>query len=355
MNALNSSETIADLLRMAWTAGATDLLLVDGRPPMIRREGTLAPMPGALSVVGGTEILRLLEPCVGAERLDQFKAEQEIDFGFSIDGVARIRGNLFLQRGTPAVAFRLVPTTSPTMDSLGLPLAVQALASRSQGLVLFTGPTGSGKSTSLASLINWINQHRRCHIITIEDPIEYVHDHDQSIVSQREIGVDTNSFPRALRAALREDPDVILVGEMRDAESIAIALTLAETGHLVFSTLHTNDTAQAVDRIVDVFPGDRQDQIRIQLAGSLSAVIAQRLLRRTGGGQIAAYEVLMGTSAVHNLVREGKTRQIRNAIVTGGQDGMQTLESSLSNLVARGDITYEDALACAIIPAEVMA
>ena len=347
-----SSRTIASLLSAAWHAGATDLLLVDGRPPMIRVEGTLAAMDGE-GAVTGLDVLRLLEPCVGAERLDQFKADQEIDFGFSIDGVARIRGNLYLQRGTPAASFRLVPTTSPSMDALGLPASVQALASLSQGLVLFTGPTGAGKSTSLAALVNWINTNRRCHIITIEDPIEYVHEHGRSIVSQREIGIDTQSFPRALRAALREDPDVILVGEMRDAESIAIALTLAETGHLVFSTLHTNDTAQAVDRIVDVFPGDRQDQIRIQLAGSLSAVIAQRLLRRTGGGQIAAYEVLMGTNAVHNLVREGKTRQIRNAIVTGGQDGMQTLEASLSNLVARGEVSYDDAVACAVLPAEV--
>jgi twitching motility protein PilT len=223
-----------------------------------------------------------------------------------------------------------------------------------QGLVLFTGPTGSGKSTTMASLIDWINATRACHVITIEDPIEYVHRNDLAIVHQREIGTDARSFERALRSALREDPDVILVGEMRDPESIAIALTLAETGHLVLSTLHTNDAPQALDRIVDVFPGDRQTQIRLQLASVLNAVVAQRLLPRTDGGLVAAFEVLVGTEAVRNLVREGKTRQLRNVITTSRAEGMQTLEHSMNGLLSRGLISYEAAVARAPYPSELV-
>jgi len=241
----------------------------------------------------------------------------------------------------------------PSFDEIRLPHPVRALTQLHQGLILFTGPTGSGKSTSMAALVDEINKTRPCHIITIEDPIEYLHTDRQAMVHQREVGIDAVSFERALRAALREDPDVVLVGEMRDLESIAITLTLAETGHLVMSSLHTNDAPQALDRIVDVFPAERQGQIRLQLASVLSAVVAQRLIPKVGGGLIAAYEVLIATSAVSNLIREGKTRQLRNAMQMGIAAGNQTLETSLNALVASGDITTAAALATAFLPHDI--
>ena len=226
---------------------------------------------------------------------------------------------------------------------------------RLQGLVIVTGPTGSGKSTSLAAMIDRINENRACHIITIEDPIEYVYEHKRSAVDQREVGIDTLSFERALRSALREDPDVVLVGEMRDPETIAAALTIAETGHLVFASLHTNDAAQTIDRIVDVFPSDRQQQVRIQLAGSLNAIISQRLLQRIGGGRVAAFEILVATPAVRNMLRDAKSEQLRNVIATGSQYGMQTIEASLSQLVEESIIDHEDALTVSMFPKEVYA
>jgi twitching motility protein PilT len=230
---------------------------------------------------------------------------------------------------------------------------VQRFAELKQGLVFVTGPTGSGKSTTLASIIDWINTNRAVHIITVEDPIEYVHEHKRSAVNQREVGEDTETFAAALRSCLREDPDVILVGEMRDLESIRFALTLAETGHVVFATLHTNDTAQAVDRLIDVFPGDQQPQIRVQLASTLTGVVYQRLVPRIDGGMVAAYEVLTGTVPVRNLVKEGKASQLRNNIVMGMHDGMQTLEMSLTELVAAGVVSYEDAVARSLFPRDV--
>jgi twitching motility protein PilT len=242
----------------------------------------------------------------------------------------------------------------PTFDEIGLPWAVRELVQRRQGLVLFTGPTGSGKSTSMATMLDAVNATRPCHILTIEDPIEYLHQNRMAAVNQREIGLDAQSFERALRSALREDPDVVLVGEMRDPESIAITLTLAETGHLVLSSLHTNDAAQALDRIVDVFPAERQGQIRLQLASVLSAVVAQRLVPRIGGGLVASYEVLIGTPAVSNLIREGKTRQIRNAMQMGQADGNQTLEMSLNHLVANGVIAHDTAVVNAFVPQEIV-
>ena len=252
----------------------------------------------------------------------------------------------------------MIPSKIPTFDELGLPEACLSLAHLPRGLILVTGPTGSGKSTTLAAVIDYINETRDVHVLTVEDPVEYVHDHKRSVINQREIGVDSDSFGRALRSALREDPDVLLVGEMRDLESIQIALTMAETGHLVFATLHTNDAATALDRVIDVFPADRQDQIRVQLAGCLSAVIAQRLVPRVDKGMVAAFEVLMATTAARNLVREGKTNQLRNVLVTGqgegmttGQrDGMQTLETSLGLLIRGGAISYEAALSVSLYP-----
>jgi twitching motility protein PilT len=250
-----------------------------------------------------------------------------------------------MQRGHTAVALRMVPRQVPSMQQLGLPPILGQFVRQHQGLVIVTGPTGSGKSTTLAALINLINQERSCHILTVEDPIEYVHDHLRSTVNQREVGSDTASFADALRAALREDPDVLMVGEMRDLESIRFALTVAETGHLVLASLHTNDTAQSLARMVDVFPGEQQAQVRTQLAAALTGVVYQRLLPRIGGGLVAAFEVLVGTYAVRNLIKDSKTHQLRNSLVTGQKDGMITFEQSLSALVQAGVVTYEDAVA----------
>jgi twitching motility protein PilT len=246
----------------------------------------------------------------------------------------------------------MIPTDIPDFERLGLPPVADWLSTLPRGLVLVTGPTGSGKSTTLASIIDRINDTRSLHVLTIEDPIEYLHEHRRSAVTQREIGLDSPSFARALRSALREDPDVLLLGEMRDTESIQTALTMAETGHLVFSTLHTNDAAQAVDRMIDVFPDWRQDQIRVQLAASLSAIIAQRLVPRIGGGRVASFEVLVATHPVRNLIREGKSNQLLNVMATSQADGMQTMEVNLAALISTGVITYEDALEVTVHPKE---
>jgi twitching motility protein PilT len=249
----------------------------------------------------------------------------------------------------------MIPSHVPTMDQLYLPPVVRGFPNLHQGLVLVTGPTGSGKSTTLASLIDAVNTYRACHILTIEDPIEYIHGHKQSTVNQREVGTDTASFPDALRSALREDPDVLLVGEMRDLESIRFALTIAETGHLVFATLHTNDAAQSIARIVDVFPAEQQAQIRVQLSAALTGIVYQRLVPRLGGGLVAAFEVLVANSAVRNLIKEGKTHLLRNSLVTGQKDGMITLEHSLSLLVGAGLVRYEDAVSRSLHPKDVQA
>jgi len=249
----------------------------------------------------------------------------------------------------------MIPREIPTMDQIGLPPVVAHLARQHQGLILMTGPTGLGKSTTLAAVLDMINRERACHIITVEDPIEYVHDHKRSAVNQREVGTDTDSFPDALRSVLREDPDVLLVGEMRDLESIQFALTIAETGHLVFATLHTNDTAQSLTRMIDVFPAEQQSQIRVQLASALSCVVYQRLVPRIGGGMVAAYEVLVANSAVRNLIKEGKTHQLRNSLVTGQRDGMVTFEQSLSTLVQSGVVTWDNAVARSLYPRDIEA
>jgi len=260
---------------------------------------------------------------------------------------------VFRQQGTTALALRAIPYEIPTFAELGLPPILEYFAGLPQGLLLVTGPTGSGKSTTQASLIDFINRTRECHILTIEDPIEYVHVHRRAAVNQREVGVDTDSFERALRSALREDPDVMLVGEMRDAETMQFALTIAETGHLVFATLHTNDAATALDRIVDVFPADRQAQIRVQLAAALCGVVSQRLIPRIGGGMVAAFEVIVATNPVHNLIRDGKTHQLRNIVATNMRDGMQTMEAALNALVETGVISYDDAVDRSLYPKEI--
>ncbi|SDP25310.1 twitching motility protein PilT [Nakamurella panacisegetis] len=342
------------LIEALWSAKGTDLLLTVGASPQLRVHGALHPVHGS-AVLTDEDTRSLLAAILSDEQLDHYVPGAEFDFSFSWRDLGRIRGNAFQQQGHTAIALRLIPQAVPTMAQLGLPSVLNEFTRRHQGLVLITGPTGSGKSTTLAAMIHQINTDRACHIITIEDPIEYVHHHRRSIVSQREVGTDTASFPDALRSALREDPDVLLVGEMRDLESIRFALTIAETGHLVFATLHTNDTAQALARIVDVFPGEQQSQIRVQLAAALSGIVYQRLLPRVDGGMIAAYEVLVANPAVRNLIKDGKSHQLRNCLVTGQKEGMITFEQSLSGLVQSGLVSYAEAVARSLYPKDVEA
>jgi twitching motility protein PilT len=343
---------IDGLLDGLWQAGGTDLLLTAGLPPQYRVHGDLHSVPGE-PVLSGADTEALLAEVLNPAQFSAYASQQEYDFSFSWRSDARIRGNAFRQRDDTTLALRMIPRQIPTMAQLRLPPVLGNFIRQHQGLVLVTGPTGSGKSTSLAAMIDQINTERACHILTIEDPIEYVHQHKRSAVSQREVGSDTASFPDALRAALREDPDVVLVGEMRDLESIRFALTIAETGHLVFATLHTNDTAQALSRIVDVFPGDQQAQVRVQLAAALTGIVYQRLIPRVGGGMIAAYEVLVATAPVRGLIKEGKTHQLRNILLTGQRDGMVTFEQSLSALVQQNLISYSDALARSLYPKDI--
>jgi twitching motility protein PilT len=342
------------LLEGLWESKGTDLLLTPGMSPMVRVDGDLQPAEG-FGPISADQTETLLKELLSEEQQAVFETGREVDFSFTWREMARLRGNAFMTSGQVGLALRLIPHTIPTFEELGLPLIMERFAGLRQGLVLVTGPTGAGKSTTLASVIDRINAERACHIITIEDPVEYVYSHRKAVVNQREVGTDTVSFPAALRSALREDPDVLLVGEMRDLESIGFALTLAETGHLVFATLHTNDTAQALDRIVDVFPSDRQTQIRVQLANALTGIVYQRLLPRVDTGLVAAYEVLVANSAVRNLVKEGKTNQLRNIVSTHTSEGMQTLEKDLCTLVAAGMVSLEQARLVSLYPKEVVA
>jgi twitching motility protein PilT len=339
-------------LEALWAVGATDLHFTAGAPPLVRVDGRLVPLADE-KALSAEECAQLILSVLNDDLSSQLRREKEADFSFSWQDQTRFRGNAYFQQGTLAMALRAIPYRIPTFEELGLPPVMEYFANLPQGLLLCTGPTGSGKSTTQASVIDFINTHRECHILTIEDPIEYVHHHKLSAVNQREVGFDTDSFARALRAALREDPDVILVGEMRDPETIQFALTIAETGHLVFATLHTNDASTALDRVVDVFPSERQAQIRVQLAASLAGVVSQRLVPRVGGGMVAAFEVLIANNPVRNLVREGKTHQIRNVISTNLREGMQTMEVALNGLIEQGLITYEDALDRSMFPKEI--
>lgn len=340
------------LLSKAWELNGTDVLLTAGMAPQVRVHGDLRRVPDE-PVLAADDVDSLLAGLLSERQAAAWRTTREYDFSFSWREMARIRGNAYTQRGCTAVALRLIPLRVPTMTELGLPEVLHRFIGLKQGLVLVTGPTGSGKSSTLAAMIQQISIERSCHIITIEDPIEFVHPHGHSAVDQREVGSDTGSFGDALRAALREDPDVLLVGEMRDLESIRFALTIAETGHLVFGTLHTNDTAQSLARIVDVFPAEQQTQIRAQLSACLSAVVYQRLIPRSGGGMAAAFEVLVATSAVRNQIYEGKINQLRNSLVTGGKDGMVTFEKSLSNLIDSELITYDVAVAHSLYPNDI--
>lgn len=331
-----------DLLSYTIEHHASDLHLSAHLPPIIRVDGRLVKTPWDL--LKAVDIQRLIYDILTGEQIQRFEATNELDFSYWIGEDARFRGNLYRQRGSVGAALRAIPVRIPTMADLKLPLILEDLAHLPSGLVLITGPTGCGKSTTLACMIDVINSERDCHVMTVEDPIEYVHRHKKSMVNQRELGTDTASFSAALRGALREDPDVLLIGEMRDLETIAMALTMAETGHLVFATLHTRSAAQTIDRIVDVFPAHQQDQIKTQLAGGLEAIIGQQLCAKVGGGRVVACEVMIASSAVRNLIREGKSFQILSVIETSAQRGMQSLDKALSELYSRGQITMEEAL-----------
>lgn len=320
---------------------ASDLHLTVGVAPVMRLYGQLTPV--GERVLAAADTAQLLAEILPARLAERFADSGEADFAFSVEGLGRFRCNAYRQQGNTALAIRVLPTSPPDLAALGLPAVVRELAVRPNGLVLITGPTGSGKSTTLAAMVRLINETRQCHVITLEDPVEYIHRHGKSIINQREIGSDSRSFASALRAALREDPDVIMVGELRDPETIAIALTAAETGHLVLGTLHTSSAPGAVDRIVDSFPPHQQPQVRSQLAATIQGVVAQHLLpRRDRRGMVVACEVLVGTVAVRALIREGKVHQLVSAIQTGGAHGMRRLDTSLAELYERGLISEEE-------------
>ncbi|ADL08658.1 type IV pilus twitching motility protein PilT [Thermosediminibacter oceani] len=326
---------LREILGEAIKKGASDIHLTVGLPPVFRHHGRLEPQ-GQWPPLTASDTEALAREILG-ERWEEFIERKELDLAYSAAGLGRFRVNIFHQRGSIGAALRLVGDVIHSLDELGLPPVVGELADQPHGLVLVTGPTGSGKTTTLAAMIDRINERRSCHIITLEDPIEYLHTHKRSIVNQREIGSDSPSFASALRAALRQDPDVILVGEMRDLETVATAITAAETGHLVLATLHTGSAVQSIDRIIDVFPPHQQNQIRIQLSDTLAGVITQQLLPRADGkGRVVAVEVLIATPAVRNLIREGKTHQIVSLMQTGGRFGMQTMEMSLRQLREKG-------------------
>jgi twitching motility protein PilT len=349
---VHSENAIGKLLLQMLEMGASDLHLSTGSPPHVRVNGDMRALPGYEPLEAGPLLDRLYE-LTPARNREEFEHRNDTDFAYAITGVSRFRANLFRDRHGPGAVFRAIPFEIRTPEELGLPESVLSLCDRTKGLILVTGPTGSGKSTTLATLIDHVNRTRSDHIITIEDPIEFVHENKKCLVNQREVHSHTDSFKEALRAALREDPDIVLVGEMRDLETIAIAVETAETGHLVFGTLHTTTAPSTIDRIIDQFPADRQDQIRQMLAGSLAGVIAQMLCRKIGGGRVAAYEILIGGSAVSNLIREKKTFQIYSVMQTGKAQGMMTLNDSLMTLVRNGSIDSAEALRLSVNKSEI--
>lgn len=336
------------LLDLAIERKASDLHLTVGVPPMIRIDGKLIATPNEAALTSES-VSKLIQSFMTQEQLERLKLRKEVDFSFGYQ-TTRFRTNTYFQKGNLAASLRLISKQIKTIAELGLPPLLEKFTAPSQGFFIITGPTGHGKSTTLAAMINHINHARSEHIVTIEDPIEYVFEHDKSIISQREVGSDTNSFARALRSALREDPNVVLVGEMRDLETIDAALTMAETGHLVFTTLHTNSAAQTADRIIDVFPPHQQQQVRMQLANVLLGVASQRLLPRTSGGRVVACEIMVANSAVRATIREGKSHQLPNIIQTSAAEGMITMDKVLAELVSKGEITIDSALTWAIDP-----
>jgi len=338
--------SVGKILEFSSNQGASDIHLDPNSPLMLRIDGSLVPVTE--QPLTGEDTLKITQSMITESQWEEIKQVGELDFAFSLPGFPRVRVNAFRQRGDYGLALRILSAQIPSPQQLGLPKAVVDLTGKKRGLVLVTGATGSGKSTTLASLINEIAVNYSKNIITLEDPIEYVHTHKRSVVSQREVGPDTLSYANGVRAALREDPDVILVGEMRDLETISTAITAAETGHLVFSTLHTNSTADAVDRVIDVFPPHQQQQIRIQFASVIEGIIAQQLLPRTNGGRVAAFEVLLANAAVRNLIREGKAFQIPTTIQTSKREGMQSMDDNIFDLYASSYITREQAISFAL-------
>jgi twitching motility protein PilT len=343
--------TIEEGLDRLLELAGSDLLITCGSPPRLRRDGILEPLDGQPLTPGAIEMM--LRTLLDERQWHELQRRRTIDFALTWRDRVRIRGNAYFQRGCLAAAFRMLPLRIPTFEELGVPESVYKLVDRHQGLILVTGPTGSGKSTTLASVIDYINRTRPCHVVTVEDPIEYVHTHRAAIVDQREVGADTPSFVDALRSVFREDPDVVLIGEMRDLETMAAALSIAETGHLVLATVHTNDAAQAVDRILDAFPTGQAQQARVQLAACLAGVIYQQLLPAVGGGRVAAFEIMVANSAVRALIKEGKTNQLRNVMLTSLREGSQTLERSLNELLKGGLVTERDARAKSLYPSEI--
>lgn len=342
----------AELLLEVVARRASDLHLTAGAPPMVRVRGRLTPVEGT-EPLSPMQTRELVYSILTGDQRQRLETDWQLDFAYQIPGRARFRVNAYFQRGAIGAAFRLIPFEIAPLESLGLPPAVAEMAKRPRGLVLITGPTGSGKSTTLASLLDVINSTREEHVMTIEDPIEFLHRHRRCIVNQRELGSDATTFSAALKAALRQDPDVILVGEMRDMETIGTAITAAETGHLVFATLHTQDTPQTIDRIVDVFPAAQQGQVRMQLAVGLQGIVTQQLLPTAdGAGRCVAAEVLVPTPAIRNLIREGKTHQIYSVLQTGGAQGMQTMDAALASLVRAGTITRQLAESRSTTPEE---
>lgn len=341
--------TIEDVLIQATEAGASDIHLTVGVPPKMRLHGGLIDMP--YPVLTGEDTLAMSVHIMNPAQRETFEQTSEMDMSFTVPGVARYRVNVFRQKGNVAMVLRVVNSSIPSPEKLGIPESVVNLYQRKRGLILVTGPTGSGKSTTLASLIDKVNQYRDAHIITLEDPIEYLHEHKKSIVNQREVGMDTDNYGNALRAALREDPDVILVGEMRDLDTISVAVRAAETGHLVLSTLHTIGAASTVDRIIDVFPPHQQQQIRMQLSNTLEAIISQQLIPTSdGAGRVAAFEVLHATYPARNLIRENKSYQLPNVMQTGKSLGMVTMDDSIMQLYVDGIIDREMAIQFAQAP-----
>ncbi len=343
---MTQTQTLAleDILKFGVQRNCSDVHLKAGAPPLFRLYGDLYPATNVPPLTP-EDTRRLVYSILPDEKREEFERRKEVDFALTIPDLARFRVNAMMQRGTVEAVFRIIPTRIPTFEELGLPAIVRHFCERPRGIIIVTGPAGCGKTTTLASMVDYINSHFPLHIITVEDPIEFIHKDKLSLVNQREVGRDTLSFANALKYALREDPDVIMIGEMRDLETIALAITAAETGHLVLSTLHTPDAVQTIDRIVDAFPTHQQQQIRMQLAIGLVGVISQRLVRRADRkGMVAAFEILVGTSAVRALIREAKTFQLPSFLQTGLKQGMITLEQSLANLVLQGIVRLEDAL-----------
>lgn len=349
---MNYKEIVSRIFEKSIAENASDIHISTGKPPTVRIDGRLFPLKDE-KILGPDDTREIVFEILGEERKEDFLRKKELDFSYEYKYKTRFRGNAFFQQGLVSMSLRIIPSKIRTIEELNLPSFLHRFTEMKQGFILITGPASHGKSTTLAAIIDEINKNRESHIITIEDPIEYVFYQQKSIIDQREVGLDTNSFAVALRSALRQDPDVIMVGEMRDYESISIALTAAETGHLVISTLHTNSAGQTIDRIIDVFPADQQEQIRAQLAMALGGIISQRLLPRINGeGRIPACEIMISNPAVANIIREKRTHELDMLITTSGDEGMISLNRSLANLVIQREVSLEDAMKYSLSPAE---